>query len=100
MRMDIVEIRVDIIKMSIDIVDMRIDIVDIRMDIIDIRVDIVDMSIDIADMCRYCRYVRTWLRPRCTLAVSLMYMILPSLESTKMKPSRVCSRCEPSSFIT
>ena len=24
-------------------------------------------------------YINTWLRPRCTLAVSLMYMIFPSL---------------------
>ena len=40
----------------------------------------------------------TWLRPRCTLAVSLMYMILPSLERTKMNPSRVWSRWDPSSW--
>ena len=37
--------------------------------------------------------------PKCTDAVSEMYMIFPSAESTKMKPSRVCRRWDPSSFI-
>lgn len=41
----------------------------------------------------------TWLRPKCTDAVSEMYMILPSGATTKMKPSSVCSRCEPSSLM-
>lgn len=35
----------------------------------------------------------TWLRPRCTEAVSEMYMILPSGATTKMKPSSVFEKC-------
>lgn len=37
--------------------------------------------------------------PKCTDAVSDMYMILPSGATTNMNPSRVCKRCEPSSLI-
>lgn len=38
-------------------------------------------------------------KPRCTEAVSDMYMILPSGATTKMKPSKVWRRYEPSSLI-
>ena len=37
-------------------------------------------------------------RPRCTEAVSEMYMILPSEDNTKMKPSKVWRRCDPNSL--
>ena len=36
--------------------------------------------------------------PRCTDAVSEMYMIFPSAERTKMNPSRVWRRWEPNSL--
>jgi hypothetical protein len=37
-----------------------------------------------------CKGTPTCDRPRCTDAVSEMYMILPSGATTKMKPSSVC----------
>ena len=41
----------------------------------------------------------TWDNPRCTEAVSEMYIIFPSADSTKINPSNVCKRWDPSSFI-
>ena len=41
-----------------------------------------------------CKGTPTWDRPRCTDAVSEMYMILPSGATTNMKPSSVCEMCK------
>lgn len=43
--------------------------------------------------------IYTWLKPKCTEAVSEMYIILPSGATTNMNPSKVCNKCEPSSLI-
>ena len=37
--------------------------------------------------------------PKCTEAVSEMYIIFPSEAKTKINPSKVCNKCDPSSFI-
>lgn len=41
----------------------------------------------------------TWDNPKCTDAVSDIYMIFPSGATTNMKPSNVCNKWDPSSFI-
>lgn len=45
------------------------------------------------------RILLTCAKPRCTEAVSDMYIIFPSGATTKMNPSRECNKYEPNSFI-